>query len=49
MRRAILEKQLDCVFLRNIFGFEALFPLFYFMQNREDRFQDYFGKILAKQ
>ena len=24
---------------------KALFPLVYFMQNREDRFQDYVGKV----
>ena len=24
---------------------KALFPLVYFMQNREDGFQDYFGKV----
>ena len=46
--RTILAKQLECVFLRNVFGFErhcVFFPLVYFMQNHKDMFQDYLGKV----
>ena len=47
MHLLILVKQLLCIFLHNIFGFErhCFFPLVYFMLIHEDVFQDYLGGV----